>query len=369
MQNTVNDIIKKFEELIPTYLAEKWDNVGLQVGTLQRSCNGILTCLDVTADVIDYAIAQNLNLIVSHHPLIFNGIKKLDTKNYLGSIIEKAIKNDITIYSAHTNLDIANNGLNDFVAEKLGLLNIKGLVKTDYIEQNYKLVVFVPEEYAENVRQAIAAAGAGWIGNYSDCTFEMTGNGYFKPLEGANPFIGKISEVECVKEKRLETIVPANKLNKVLKAMSESHPYEEIAYDIYPLTKPHTNYYLGRVGELKEALDFNEFHKKLKNVFEASTTIRLAGKKKDKIRKIAICTGAGASFIDNAVKCEADAYITGDVKYHEAQKAKEKELLLIDAGHFGTEKFAIKILADIFKQIVDEEVTVVEYPRAEDFFF
>lgn len=371
MKITVKDIVKPFEEKMPTTLAEDWDNVGLQIGSLQTEVMGILTTLDVTKEAIDYAIKHNCNFIFSHHPLIFKGVKQIHTDSYVGSMISKLIRHKITVYSAHTNLDVAIGGLNDMAASRLGLEQVRGLAKRSDDEM-VKIVVFTPKSHSHQVRMAMAEAGAGWIGAYSHCSYSGSGTGRFKPLKGTNPYIGTLNEIEEVEEERIETICRKKDISPILKALFQVHPYEEVAYDIYPLLAPMGSHYLGRVGELPQEMPLKDFSDLLKRAFPKGN-LRFAGAKRHSVKRIALCTGSAAEFMTAAVSAGADVYITGDVKYHDGQRAKELGLLIADAGHFGTEEFVALGLKEIVQGLLPKEwwseIRIEAYTDQEDFFF
>lgn len=370
-QIIVNDVIKAIEELAPLRYAEDWDNPGLMAGSRNMPVTGILTTLDVTLEAIDEIRRQGGNTIISHHPLIFKGIKKVDFDTYTGRILKELITHDIAVYSAHTNLDIAPGGLNDMLAQRLSLQQVRGLEQTGEVRR-YKLVCFVPETHSEALRHAIADAGAGYIGKYSGCSFSAVGEGRFQPEEGAQPLLGTIGVLETVKEERVETIVPEPILPEVLAAMKKAHPYEEVAYDVYPLVEPADRQWLGRVGELPQAMTFEEFQTHLAKAMPKAR-LRFAGTVPAKIKTVALCTGAGAEFLGRAKRCGADAYVTGDVKYHEAQLAKELGILVADGGHFGTEECVASGLAAYLKAYALRkgwrELTVQAFDGQKDFFF
>jgi dinuclear metal center YbgI/SA1388 family protein len=338
------EIIEKIEKLAPLNLAESWDNVGLLIGDYQKEIKNIMVTLDVTLEVVKEAVEKKIDLIIAHHPIIFKPLKKITMDDYTGQMVCNLIKNDISVYAAHTNLDIAKGGLNDVLASRLQLNNVKVLKALKNVQLK-KIVVFIPDGYQDAVREAMAKEGAGWIGDYSHCTFMTKGTGTFKPLEGTNPFIGKQGQVEKAEEYRLETIVPQDKVGKVIKAMLEVHPYEEVAYDIYPLEIEGEAVGIGRIGTLENEMTFSEFIKLVKNTLNIEY-IKYIGNEKSIISKVAICTGSGADFISACVKQKADVYITGDVKYHEAQFAQQNGLNLIDAGHYETENIVVPFLMD-----------------------
>ena len=367
----VQDIINLMETWAPLPLAESWDNPGLMVGRRDQEVTGILTTLDVTLEAIDYAVQEGANLIISHHPFIFKGIKQLDLASPQGRMIEKAIKHDIAIYSAHTNLDIAQGGLNDMLAARLGLVDVTGFVKTS-TAKNYKLVTYAPVENADDIRQALGDAGAGFIGNYSHCSFSAHGEGRFQPEEGANPYLGQEGTLEMVREVRIETIVPEALLSSVVKAMKEAHPYEEVAYDVFELVEPVAAHTLGRMGRLPKAMTLAELTKHVEAALPKAR-LRLAGAKPEgAVERMALCSGGGADFIGQAKAKGAQVYLTGDVKYHDAQRAKELGLLVIDAGHFGTEEIVAEGLKDKLSAMLAEEswsIPVIANDKQNDFFF
>ena len=365
---TMKDIAGAIERYAPVSLQESWDNCGLQVGSMSGTVSRVLTALDVTAEVVAEAIEKQVQCIVSHHPMIFKGVKSINLGTMQGKMIGDLLQHGIHVYSAHTNLDVARGGLNDEVANRLGLQTIKGLVETGR-EATYKVAVYVPASHSEQVRQAMGDAGAGHIGAYSHCSFSVTGEGRFLPLEGTNPYIGHVGTVETVQEERIETVVPKKLLGKVLAAMEAAHPYEEIAYDVVALENAYEAHYIGRIGNLSQPLLIQELKEVLQSVFPHSQ-LRWGGAKVEHIQRIALCTGSGAEFIKAAAKQYADLYITGDVKYHDMQLAKELGILVVDAGHYGTEYMSQTILKRYLAEaFTEEEVEVIESEVQKDFFF
>lgn len=342
-------IMDKLEQLAPKRLAEKWDNVGLQIGDPRADIYKVLVSLDLTKEVLQEAIEHKANMIITHHPFIFKPLKHIRLDLSSGEIIKKLIQNNINIYTAHTNLDKAENGLNDMLAEKLSLRDLEVLSPTDR-DLLYKIVIFVPKGYEDKIKNVMGNIGAGFIGNYSNCTFQILGTGTFKPLEGTNAFTGDIGKIEQVEEYRIETIVTQKDLSKTIKALINAHPYEEVAYDIYPLENKGNSYGLGRIGRLEKGLSYSEFLNTIKNSLNLKH-LKIAGVKKDYIKKIAICSGSGSEFMHKAAMQGVDAYITGDIKYHEAQQAKILDILVVDASHFATEI----IVMDGLKKYLDEE--------------
>jgi len=339
MSVTVKQLLDILETIAPGYLTETWDNSGLQVGDPGKYITKVMVTLDIDETVVDEAVDNGVDFIVTHHPLIFQPVQTLRFDAFPGKLLKKLVKNEIAVFAAHTNLDNALGGINDVLAELLSLRSVKVLAPFEE-HKMFKLVVFVPEGHLERVRNAICRAGAGWIGKYSSCTFSTAGTGTFLPLSGANPFIGILGELEKVQEYRLETIVPRDKLRPVLTALEKAHPYEEVAYDIYPLELKTEKFGLGRVGDLDQAVTLQDLAQKIKDILHAST-VRVVGDLKDRVLRIAVCGGSGISLLDRAKFHGADCFVTGDVKYHQAQHAREIGLAVIDAGHYETEAVII----------------------------
>lgn len=324
-------LVQQFEELFPKHLAEEGDPNGLQIGTLSNQVKKALIALDVTKEVVEEAISIGANLIIAHHPIIYRPLKKIVTDDEPGKIIELCIKHDIAVFAAHTNVDIAETGVSDFLAEALQLENTRVLAPT-YVEKLFKLVVFVPKTHAEQVRSAICDAGAGHIGNYSHCTFNTEGTGTFLPLENTKPFIGQQGQIEQVEEVKIESIVPESILKKVIKVMIKAHPYEEVAYDTVALVNEGKTFGIGRIGNLKEELTLEEFAHYVKDKLDLQG-VRVVGDLGDKIKKVAIVGGDGNKFAFHAKRQGADVYVSGDIYYHVAQDWKMLNLNIVDAGH------------------------------------
>lgn len=325
-------VFKKMEEWAPLSLAYDWDPVGLQIGDASHTTKRVMTTLDVTESVVDEAIQYGVNLIISHHPLFFKSIQHIDAQLPKGKIIQKLMKHDITVYASHTNLDVAEGGVNDMLGGALALKQMRPLQPTQS-ENLIKVVVFVPKDYATSMKEALGNNGAGYIGNYSHCSFETIGTGSFKPLEGSNPFIGTTEKVEEVEECRIETIVEEKDLAEIIQVMKQEHPYEEVAYDLYPVQQSGKTYGLGRFGELDSPLPLLEFSEQVKVAFEIDH-IRFAGDSNKPIQKVAILGGSGEKYISQALKQGADVYITGDTTFHPVQEALDSGLAVIDAGHY-----------------------------------
>lgn len=338
----IADIIQYLETLAPPGLQESYDNAGLITGQSGWECTGILCSLDTTEAIIEEAIANNCNLIVAHHPIVFGGLKKINGKNYVERTVIAAIKNDIAIYAIHTNLDNVMHGVNGKIAEVLGLQQVQ--VLQPKAGQLQKLITFVPHQQAEQVRAAIFNAGGGHISNYSECSFNTEGTGTFNAGEGTNPYIGNIGEQHHEPETRIEIIFPAWLQDAVIKAMQAAHPYEEVAYDIIPLLNQHHQTGAGLVGNLPQAMPETDFLQILKKLFQVPVIKHTALLQKN-IQRVALCGGAGSFLINNALRSGADIFITGDMKYHEFFDA-DNRLIIADIGHYESEQFTINLLAD-----------------------
>ncbi|UOQ42499.1 Nif3-like dinuclear metal center hexameric protein [Halobacillus salinarum] len=355
-QITGQTLIKEFEKWSPKSLAFDWDNVGLQVGTLHKPINKVMITLDVLENVVEEAIEKNIDLIIAHHPLLFVSLKQINLDTPKGRVIQKLIQHDITVYAAHTNLDIAEGGVNDVLAEALDLHELQPLIPTGE-DDLYKLAVFVPEDHAEKVRDAVSEAGAGYIGNYSHCTFQIAGEGSFMPQEGTNPFLGKQGTLEKVKEKRIETIVPKSKLNQVIQAMQTAHPYEEAAYDLYQLENKGEKIGVGRIGVLERPMTLERLAEKVKEKYQIPA-LRVTGNLNKNAKKVAILGGSGEKYIHQAGQMGADVYITGDMTFHMAQDAQEMGLSVIDPGHHVEKLVCAKIKEYLENQCgFEKEVT------------
>lgn len=342
-----SDIFKAIERNAPRYLAEKWDNVGLQVGSYSHPVCRVLLTLDVTPDVVEEAIEKDIDLIVSHHPFLFNGVKSICVDDGKGQLIDALIAHKISVYSAHTNLDAAEYGLNYFIAKALGLEEMRPLSNSPK-DRLYKLVVFVPESHTEAILQVMGDNDAGYVGKYSHCSFRAVGKGTFKPLSESKPFIGSENQVETVAEDRIETVIDNEMAKSLIQKIKAVHPYETMAYDLYPMDESLTKEANGpgKIGDLSTALLPQDFLEKLKSALGLKL-VRTAGKPPQVIKRIALCTGAGAEFMGLAKVRNADVYVTGDLKYHEAQSAHENHLWVVDAGHYGTEHQVVLLLKEM----------------------
>jgi len=356
----IKDIMNTLETEAPLRLQESYDNSGLQWGNPENPVEKVMVCLDFTGNALKTAIENRVQLVISHHPVLFRPLKSVNTGFGKGALLAECIRNGISLYSMHTNFDTADNGLNEYLARTLGLEDISGL-KTHMQDELYKLVVFVPEESLENVQKAVFEAGAGWIGNYSDCSFSAPGTGTFRPMEGTNPYIGQTGVFEKVKEYRLETLVLRNRLKNVIKNMLEAHPYEEVAYDIYRVEQPGHEYSLGRIGMLKNKLGEDEFVSYVKGKLSVPF-VRTVGKApNDGIQKVAVFCGSFDGDIKSLKEKNVDALVTGDLKYHDAQELEEAGVFTVDAGHYHTEKLFVKAISDILKNRLKDVIIVEHY--------
>jgi dinuclear metal center YbgI/SA1388 family protein len=325
-----HEVIQLFEQFSPQKYAMEGDKIGLQIGRLNKPIENIMIALDVLEEVVDEAIQKNVQLIIAHHPPIFRPLAKIVTDTPQGRIMEKLIKHDIAVYAAHTNLDVAVGGVNDLLAEALGLEEIEVLIPT-FEAKLKKLVVFVPESHTEQVRDALGNAGAGAIGDYSHCSYTSNGVGQFMPGEGTNPFVGETGELEKVREDRIETIFPASIEKKVIMAMLKAHPYEEVAYDMYALDNKGPTLGLGRIGRIKE-MTLQEFSDHVKKVFGVNG-VRVVGNLQATVKKVAVLGGDGNKYWSQAKFKGADVYVTGDLYYHVGHDALMAGLNMVDPGH------------------------------------
>ncbi|MBS1946151.1 MAG: Nif3-like dinuclear metal center hexameric protein [Bacteroidetes bacterium] len=339
----ISNIIAHLETIAPPAYQENYDNAGLLTGMPEQECTGVLTALDCTEEIIQEAISMKCNLVVVHHPIIFGGLKKIIGKNYVEKAVIAAIKNDITIYAIHTNLDNVLHGVNSRIADKLGLINRKILLPKEATIK--KLCTFVPIADLEKVRTAIFNAGGGNIGDYSEAGFSVEGHGSFKAGLQASPFVGKIGERHYENEARFETIFPAYLQKQIVAALIGAHPYEEVAYDIVELANSNNRIGSGLIGELHGPIDEKAFLHKIKHSFLLAVIkhTRLLGKQ---ARRIAICGGAGSFLIPKALAAGADFYITSDIRYHEFFEAQDR-MVVADIGHYESEQYTIDLLYDI----------------------
>ncbi len=342
----VKDITDSLEQLAPLTYQEDYDNVGLLVGDPSREVQSVLVTLDVTPDVVDEALQKGANLIVAHHPVIFSGLKRITGKTYTERAVIQAIKHDIAIYAAHTNLDRVKGGVNSKIADILGLRAHEFLQPPT--DELVKLVTFVPSPQAHAVRQAMFDAGAGHIGGYDCCSYNVEGLGSFRAGEGTSPHVGSIGKLHFEPEVRIEVILPRSILPRVVKALTNAHPYEEVAYDIYPLLNGYQQMGMGVVGTLDTPLPELEFLTLLKKTFSAGV-VRYSPPTGRPVKRVAVCGGSGASLLKQAINANADAFVTADFKYHQFFDA-EGRILIADIGHYESEQFTIEIFLIIYRK-------------------
>ncbi|MEJ7557003.1 MAG: Nif3-like dinuclear metal center hexameric protein [Pedobacter sp.] len=339
-------LIKHLEEFAPLNYQEDYDNSGLVIGELELEVVAALVALDCTEAIVDEAIAHGCNLIITHHPIVFKGLKKITGKTYVERVVLKAIRNNVALYAIHTNLDHVKGGVNAVICNRLGLTNLKTLSpKGDFLK---KLVTFCPTDFAPRLREALFAAGAGNIGNYSDCSFSVEGAGTFKAGEDTDPFVGAQGVLHKEEEVRIEVVFVAQQHRKIILALLENHPYEEVAYDVYALENTYDNVGSGMVGWLEESMDGLAFLRFVKDRMDA-TVIRHTSLLPKRIKKVAVCGGSGSFLLQQAIASGADAFVTADFKYHEFFDADSK-LVVADIGHFESEQFTSDLLIDIIQE-------------------
>jgi len=343
----IKELIRVIDKIAPFFLQEEFDNSGVQFADLNENINRILICLDVTPEIIEEAISLNCNTILSHHPLLFHPLTKITKQD--NPLIFELIYHHINLIAAHTNYDMAENGLNDYVGKLLDLEKIDCLEYSS--EKTFKLAVYVPDKYHEKLLNALFKAGAGNIGNYSETSFTSSGKGSFNPMDKATPFIGQKGKRELVNEVKFETVFLERNLNKIIKTIYENHPYEEPAYDIYQL-KNKWKSGIGLIASLPSEQRMEIFCKNVKNKLNIPY-LRMVKTDKQNIKTITLCTGSGGSLINTAIKKKADLLITGDIKHHEALNAKEMGLNIIDIEHFYTEKYFVPAIK---KHLIERKV-------------
>jgi len=338
----VSDILGITNKIAPSELAESWDNVGLQLGDPLCQVCRLMVALDPGPPAVEAAVEARCQLLITHHPFIFTPLKKITAKDETGRLAILALKNDLSIISLHTNYDIAEGGVNDLLAQRLGVQGTEPLRVTGACEY-LKMVLFVPHGFEERLLDALSSFMAP-LGNYRDCSFQGDGVGRFTALNGARPFVGELDVRHQEKESRLEFLLQKERLNAALTALKGAHPYEEPAYDLYPVLNRGPLHGLGRIGALPEATTAGEFARLAREQLQAGG-VRLVGEPGRRVKKVALCGGSGASLIHDAARKGADLLVTGDVKYHEAREAEALGIALLDAGHFATELPMVEGLA------------------------
>ena len=336
----IKEVLAHLEKRYPLYLQEDFDNCGVQCGDKEQELTGVLVCFDPTMEILEEALTKKANLVVSHHPLLRNGLKKIEPTDRVGRLICKAIENRMVIYAMHTNIDSAVGGGNDLFAKKLDLRECAVLSPKESLYQ--KIVFFAPAENSGSIKDALFAVGCGILGKYENCSYSVNGRGSFKPLSDAQPHIGQINQLEEVEEERVEMIFPAAIQRKVLDAFFKIHPYEEPAYDIVNVENRSREAGLGRVGKLPFPMEAEAFFDYVKEKMGVSQ-IRYSGELSKRIERVAICGGGGSSLIQAALCAGADAYVTGDIKYHDFY-IPDNQMIIADIGHFESEHFIREII-------------------------
>jgi dinuclear metal center YbgI/SA1388 family protein len=339
-------IIDFLEDFAPLAMQEDYDNSGLQIGSAEVEVQSVLVCLDCSERVVDEAIEKGCNVIISHHPLIFKGLKSITANDPVARVALKCIRNDIQLYAMHTNLDNHQQGVNAEIAMRLGLVSPK--ILSPITGNLVKLVVFIPQTHHSSVSEALFSAGAGQLGNYDSCQYFSAGTGTFRPLEKSNPFMGKKDQLEHVQEVRAEYLFRKQGLSKIIHALHQSHPYEEVAYDLIPLSNTDPESGAGMIGEFEEAITEKEFLEKVKSTFMVGVVRHTAFTGRP-IKRVAFCGGSGSFLLSKAIREKADVYLTSDVKYHDFFNA-DGRILYVDIGHFESEQFTIELMSRLLKE-------------------
>ena len=357
MLASVKDIINILDSIAPPSLAESWDNIGIQVGSEDWPVKRIFIALDPLPEVVKLACKDNIDLLITHHPLLMKPIKSINTNNSTGNIIQMAIEHRMTIFSAHTNLDSAFGGINDILSEIIALKDLEVLCPGQSPDF-FKLVFFIPQGHEEKILEKLFQTNAGNIGEYSCCSFRNKGTGTFFPGKNSKPFNGMQGQLTHVEELRIETILEKNDIFPVINNLKKNHPYETMAYDIYPLSnsfgQDNVNYGLGRIGNLSEKVTLKKFAASIKEKMNLKY-IKIIGNEEAFIKRVALCSGSGASLLENFYNSGADVFITGDIKYHDARVIEEKNLCCIDIGHFASEHIYINQLASALGRILKKK--------------
>ncbi|MEA1884584.1 MAG: Nif3-like dinuclear metal center hexameric protein [Thermotogota bacterium] len=344
---TIKDFISIIESRIPNSIQESFDNSGIQIGPFDKELRNPLLALDASEEVVEKAIEINSNMIISHHPFFFNPFKSLIIENSKTKLIQLLFKYEITLYACHTPIDKIDGGMNDYFSHLIGLENLEGIIDSGKREI-YKVQVFVPKTHKDMIIDKIAEVGGGWIGNYSECTFSSSGIGTFKPHEGTNPYIGRYNKREYANETKIETVIPKEQVDMLIREVEKVHPYEEVAMEAFPLNRPVFHHFLCRKGELSHSMTLVELIEKLK-IKSQQKSIRYNGNDNKIVKRVAVCTGSGANFSKHVLNEGIDAFITGDVGYHDFQFAEENGISIIEITHNNTEKYFPSVFMDFFK--------------------
>jgi dinuclear metal center YbgI/SA1388 family protein len=338
------------DSIAPARLAEKWDNSGLQIGDVGWPVRSIMVALDPASVIVETACRKKKDLLITHHPLIFKPLTKINLSSPLGDIIKKAIQKKLAIYAAHTNLDSAAGGINDIIAERIGLKKLRVLSEPERIE-TFKLIFFVPADYENKILDILFKTKAGVIGDYKCCSFRSHGTGTYMPGASAKPFSGRKGEITHAEETRIEVVVKPEDLDEVITLLKKHHPYETMAYDIYPLTPEVGLQGMGRLGVLEKRLPLGQFINHIRKKL-GLRTFRVSGNLELLVKKVAICSGSGSSLLGSFLSSGADVFISGDLKYHDARTAEEAGVGLIDIGHFGSEHLVVDVLSEKLRRAI-----------------
>lgn len=366
---TIRDIIEVIEEIAPASLAQDWDNIGLQVGDKNWQADKIWVALDPTDELVAEASLQGVSLLITHHPLIFHPVTAVDLETPTGRIIQAALQKKLAIFCAHTNLDSTVGGVNDILAERLGLQDTTALKPPDHVDL-YKLVVFVPVGYEEKILNALFESNAGTTEKYTHVSFRTKGVGTFKPGPTAKPFKGEPGEINHATEYRIEALVQKKHLSRVIRALEKAHPYEEMAYDVYATGVKRSNVGLGRIGNLIKELTVEVFAQKIKEALGLNT-VKVAGNLKQIIRRVTVCSGSGGGLLKDFLASDAQVYVSGDLGYHDGRMVEAAGRALIDVGHFASEHVVVEGLAAGLKNALSKRgyaVDVEAYAQEQDCF-
>jgi len=355
----LTEIIRILEDIAPPELAVRDDRIGLQIGDPGQDVRRVVVTVDVTPQVVNKAIQDQADLIIAHHPLIHQPLASIRLDVHPQTLVYSLINAGTSLYVMHTNYDSAPGGINDVLAERLGVVDTT-VLEPVHGESRFKLTTFVPPEALEGVLNAIAEAGAGVIGNYSHCSFRVSGTGTFKPMPGAEPYTGKVGELEQVEEFRLEVLVPECHLNDAISAMTRAHPYEEVAYDVYPLWNKGEEVGLGRYGTIEAPVSFRDFCRHVCDTLGVEDS-RISGDPDARIEKVAVLGGGGGDRVSLAHSKGVDVFVTGDVNHHQFLLAQALGLNVIDATHFRTERPGMIALAPRLHDLLSPHGVTVEY--------
>ncbi len=351
----LQDLAKKIYDYLPIELVSQHDNVGLMTGNYDDKCEKMILAYELSDFVLNEALSNHSNLIVTYHTPLFRARKSFTSSSSRPDYLLDAARAGVNVFAVHSALDVIKDGLNFDLAARLGLKNIN--VLSAIKDTLYKVAVFVPSSHLDNVREAMAKAGAGKIGNYSDCSFTVEGKGSFLPSDSASPYIGEAGKIEEVDEMRLEMVVTKSLVGPVVNEMLKAHPYEEVAYDIYPLANDSLGFGFGAIGELEEPMSIKDFISRVKGLLELDF-VKISHSSEKEIKKVAVCAGSGVPFYNDAVRNGADIFVTGDVKHHDFRQAQSQHTIMADATHIGTEKFTTEVMFKVLKGIFSDTITI-----------